>query len=263
MFHALVILLHRPFLSDGHLQSIVGSTATAAFTLCSEAADGIAKVLDIYGQHFCFKTCPYFLSWATYVSGTVHVRIAAQSTSGSRAHLALWSCLDILEEQQARCHAPRQSMKILLGLVERLGVEPRRHYEVQLSRSEAIGNSQNSSLAHVSADSQQMDGCPALQGRVPDGVDFTTKLDIDAVIESFNFTSAAANTSASLEANNVPSGANTSSIDYSDMGLGKVGEDYHAEHVQHENYEELFDPLFGIDALLPDTSWIHTGIEPQ
>ena len=125
MYHALVILLHRPFVSDGHLQSIVRASATAVFKICADAANGIDAVLRTYGQHFCLSGCPYFLSYATYASGTIHACIAAQSPTGSKAYLALWNCLDILErQQQAVCHAPRASMKILMGLVRRLRTRP-------------------------------------------------------------------------------------------------------------------------------------------
>lgn len=187
MYHTLVILLHRPFMSDGHLQNIVGSNATAAFSLCIQAADGIDEVLRLYEQHFCFKACPYALSYATYVSGTIHVRVAAQSPKGSRAHLALSHCLSILEEQQALCHAPRHSMMILMGLVRLLEVDLGRNYNVETSRSEVTSSSHmNLEPAALLVNARHLQD-QANGNDQPLDLDFGSgEIEIDAVIQSFN-----------------------------------------------------------------------------
>ncbi|CAH0025802.1 unnamed protein product [Clonostachys rhizophaga] len=122
MYNSMVILLHRPFVSDGHLQS-TSSGAGQAFSYCATAALEIDKILQLYQKHFCMSTTPYFVSYATYVSATIHVRIAAQRRSDSAAHKCLQRCLDALGEHQTICHAPRQTIKILKGLILRLGVK--------------------------------------------------------------------------------------------------------------------------------------------
>ena len=232
MFHALVIIIHRPFVSEGHLQSIVGSTATAAFSLCSRAANGIDAVLNLYRQHFCFKNCPYFLSYAAYVSGTIHVRIAAQSQAGSKAHVALRNCLEILEEQQDLCHAPRQSLKILLSLVRRLNVNAGLRFKVKASRAEAINGNVENRLPYEASESSS----PEQEPMIP--TDDYMDLDINAVLESFNLHP--------RPSKNVPQPA----IAQGDGNLGFGGFDF--GDVSSMDYNAFLDPVFGVDALLSD-----------
>ncbi|KAF5557385.1 Nit-4-like protein [Fusarium phyllophilum] len=120
--NSLIILIYRPFLSEGHLTSVFTTVAPEAFFNCVTAAIESHQILLVYKQHFCFRTAPYFISYATYVSATIHVRMAAQKSPGSQAHLCLRNCLEILSEQQTWCHAPKRTMKILLGIMGRLGV---------------------------------------------------------------------------------------------------------------------------------------------
>ncbi|KAH7235063.1 fungal-specific transcription factor domain-containing protein [Fusarium solani] len=122
MYNSLVILLHRPFVSDGHLQSVSASAARDAFSHCAVAALEIHHMLQVYRQHFCLKSVPYFVSYATYVSATIHVRMAAQRGPESGAHKYLRSCLEILGEHQAKCFAPRRTMRVLLAIMDRLNV---------------------------------------------------------------------------------------------------------------------------------------------
>lgn len=123
MFYALVILLHRPFVSEGHLSSTTRSPTYHASSLCENAASRIDTVLRRYKKHWCIKSPPYFLSYATYVSATIHVRIAAENSPASEAYNRLQNCLEILSEHQRICHAPRRSMAILVKLMRRLNVD--------------------------------------------------------------------------------------------------------------------------------------------
>ena len=123
MFHALIILLHRPFVSEGHLNSVAKLAASDAFSLCETAAFDIDVVLRWYKARFCIKSPPYFISYATYASATIHVRTATQKPQGSKAHECLRNCLDILSEHEVVCRAPRRAKAILLGLIERLEVK--------------------------------------------------------------------------------------------------------------------------------------------
>ncbi|KAJ4252919.1 hypothetical protein NW762_010825 [Fusarium torreyae] len=122
LYNSLVILVYRPFLSEGHLASVSATAAPEAFSNCATAALEIHQILQLYKQYFCFKTAPYFISYATYVSATIHVRMAAQKRPGSQAHACLRACLETLSIQQTQCHGPKRTMKILLGIMERLDV---------------------------------------------------------------------------------------------------------------------------------------------
>lgn len=132
MFHALVIMLQQPFIADGRLGSSTSSSAAAAaFQVCATAAADIDEIVRWYKAHYCIKSPPYFLSYATYVSATIHVRSVAQHQQqrprqhsprhDARRHLQ--ECLDVLAEHQSECHAPRRALDFLLGLMGRLGVD--------------------------------------------------------------------------------------------------------------------------------------------
>ena len=123
MYHSLIILLHRPFVSEGHLHSASSLTAQEALSHCVSAACEIHNLLQLYRQHFCMKTAPYFTSYATYVCATIQARIAAQKGMNSVSGKCLRTCLEVLTEQQAECHAPRRIRKILIQLVQRLGLQ--------------------------------------------------------------------------------------------------------------------------------------------
>ncbi|RGP69076.1 hypothetical protein FLONG3_7929 [Fusarium longipes] len=98
LYNSLIILMYRPFLSEGHLISVSDTAAPEAFLNCAHAALELHHILHIYAQHFCLKTPPYFISYAA-------------------------SCLEILNIQQAWSHGPKRTMKILLELMERLNVQ--------------------------------------------------------------------------------------------------------------------------------------------
>ncbi|UKZ91391.1 uncharacterized protein TrAFT101_006372 [Trichoderma asperellum] len=123
MFYALVILLHRPFVSEGHLSSTTRSSTYHASSLCENAASNIDTMLRRYKKHWCMKSPPYFVSYATYVSATIHVRIAAERSPASEAYKRLQNCLEILSEHQRTSRAPRRSMDILARLMRRLNVD--------------------------------------------------------------------------------------------------------------------------------------------
>lgn len=122
MFNVVVILLHRPFVTGGHLNSAPASIAHDAFSVCSAAALKIDKILRLYEQSFCLKTTPYIVSYGTYVSATIHVRLAAQKQPGSDAHKALRKCLDILDIHQTVCWAPWRAKRVINRLIGRMGV---------------------------------------------------------------------------------------------------------------------------------------------
>lgn len=122
MFNVMMILLHRPFVSDGHLQSTSPSVASEAFSICSVAASEIDHILAIYERHFCMASTPYIISYATYVGATIHVRIAAQRAPGSEAHKSLQRCVDVLDLHQTVCWSARRAKRIVDNLISRMGV---------------------------------------------------------------------------------------------------------------------------------------------
>lgn len=75
LYYSLVILLHRPFISDGHLRSAVAPASS--WKRCSTAAKHITSIVLAYQSTYTLRGAPYLLSYAVYVACTIHVRNAA------------------------------------------------------------------------------------------------------------------------------------------------------------------------------------------
>jgi hypothetical protein len=122
MFNVLIILLHRPFASDSRLNSMSSSIALEAFLKCSSAAFEVDRILRIYERSYFLTQTHHMVSYATYVSATIHVRLAAQREPGSCAHKALRKCIDVLGLQQTACWSPRRAKRVIDDLILRLGI---------------------------------------------------------------------------------------------------------------------------------------------
>lgn len=121
MHNVLLILLHRPFVSDGDLHSSP-SNAINSFLVCATAAKMIVKILRAYDAAFSIQRAPYLISYATYVSATIHVRIAAQRDPGSEAHDCLAMCLSVFKKNQETNWAVRRANHIIQNLMKRMHV---------------------------------------------------------------------------------------------------------------------------------------------
>lgn len=122
MYNVLMILLHRPFVADGHLYNTSRSISVNSFMTCATAADQIIKLLREYDKAFSVRRAPYLISYATYVAATIHARIAAKRGPGSHAHSSLETCLAVFRENQETNWAVRRANAIVQNLMMRLGV---------------------------------------------------------------------------------------------------------------------------------------------
>ncbi|KAH8586181.1 nitrogen assimilation transcription factor nirA [Bisporella sp. PMI_857] len=86
-YHSLVILLHRPFISDGHLRS--GSASASSWKKCTVAARNITSIVGAYRSTYSLRGAPYLTCYAVYVSCTIHVRNAALEEGQNRENLRL------------------------------------------------------------------------------------------------------------------------------------------------------------------------------
>ncbi|KAI1337748.1 fungal-specific transcription factor domain-containing protein [Xylariaceae sp. FL0016] len=125
MYNVLAILLHRPFVADGHLYHTNRAISVNSFMECASAATKIVHVLRAYDRAFTVKRAPYLLSYATYVAATIHARIAAKRDSDSDAHASLETCLAVFQENQETNWSARKAMGIVRNLIQRLGVNMR------------------------------------------------------------------------------------------------------------------------------------------
>lgn len=97
MYHVLQILLHRPFLSYGHLHKRLPNMALDSFSTCASAAESIAMYLDSYKRTHTFRSVPYPLLYTAFVSATIHVRIAAQKQLETNAIVHLITSLRVFD----------------------------------------------------------------------------------------------------------------------------------------------------------------------
>jgi hypothetical protein len=258
MYHALTILLSRPFLSEGHLQTLSKEHAGLAFTACVTAATEIDAILRLYKMHFCLRTCPYFISYATYASGTIHARVAAQRPAGSQSQQMLRHCLEVLSEQQKECHAPRQSMKTLLGLVKRLGVDVGGGLRAERSRAEGLGDGDN--LVHISDSTPQQHVPNNVTGDNSwDNMRFAADLeeiDMAAFIDSFVFDQSQQPVFDAIGSGEFSTTNCAETQDTGNYVAGEISEPEISHGVNFESLfatneggtEDFFDSLFGFDA---------------
>jgi hypothetical protein len=171
MYNVLTILLHRPFVADGHLYNTSRAISVNSFMSCATAADDIVQLLRAYDKAFSVRRAPYLISYATYVAATIHARIAAKRGPGSHAHSSLETCLAVFQENQETNWAVRRANAIVQSLMKRLGVVTPSVDNTQIDRG--TSGSSNSSTPGASS-SRSMGREASLHS-----------LDIDGIIQSF------------------------------------------------------------------------------
>ncbi|KAM0278543.1 hypothetical protein ACHAQH_005111 [Verticillium albo-atrum] len=122
MYHVLNILLHRPFVADGHLYNTSRSVSVNSFITCASAANSIVTLLRAYDRAFTVRRAPYRVSYATYVAATIHARIASKRSNESDAHRSLQTCLAVFRENSETNWAVRKANAIVQSLMKRLGL---------------------------------------------------------------------------------------------------------------------------------------------
>lgn len=151
MYHVLTILLHRPFVADGHLFNTSRSISVNSFITCASAADSIVSVLRAYDKVFSVRHAPYLISYATYVAATIHVRIAAKRSTESQAQECLETCMAVFRENRETNWAVRRAQTIVEGLMTRLGVSLSQSHD----NSQPRGRTPHTTRAQVLAPAAQ------------------------------------------------------------------------------------------------------------
>lgn len=122
MYHVLVILLHRPFVADGHLYSALRAVSVKSFLACAEAASSIVGLLRAYDTAFSVRRAPYLISYATYVAATIHVRIAAKRRHDAAVFSNLEACLAVFNENASTNWAVKRANTVIRNLMDRMNV---------------------------------------------------------------------------------------------------------------------------------------------
>lgn len=186
MFHVLIILLHRPFVADGHLFNIARSVAVNSFIECASAASDIVSLLRTYDGAFSVRRAPYLISYATYVAATIHARIASKRENASEAHRSLETCLAVFRENQETNWAVRKANLVIRNLMKRLGVSiagPDEELNIHVEKTSA--NAVPSADSTTPFASRAGQGTATSREALPSESPSSDWLHIDEIIQSF------------------------------------------------------------------------------
>ncbi|CAG8054889.1 unnamed protein product [Penicillium nalgiovense] len=185
LYNVLLILLHRPFVAEGHLRTTDPSLAISSFTTCTAAAARIIHILQAYDHAFSIRRAPYLISYATYVAATIYVRVAAQREASSRAHSSLWICLDIFQKNQATNWAVRRAKNVIVHLMDRMGVDLNiRHREYEEARPDSDTIDQGWGLEREGCIHNERVSQTPLPPRMTPETE-VSELNMDMIIQSF------------------------------------------------------------------------------
>ena len=123
IYYLLQILVHRPFVSLGHLYNTLPSVVLESFSTCAAAADNIALYIESYERVHTFSKAPFPLFYATYISATIHVRVAGQKQVETNAYTHLRTCLRVFEVNIKEHPEARLAIAIIRKLMDLIGVE--------------------------------------------------------------------------------------------------------------------------------------------
>ncbi|CEJ56448.1 hypothetical protein PMG11_02654 [Penicillium brasilianum] len=189
LYNVLLILLHRPFVAEGHLYTTDLTVAITSFSTCTLAANRIIQLLQAYDHTFSIRRAPYLISYATYVAATIFVRVAAQKEGGSRAHASLRACFSIFKKNQETNWAVRRAENVIRHLMNRMGVELNTNSHEADARGPYSRPDEIVTLdeaPYMAGDGSHLDATIiASYGTPSSGVTEDSELDIDRIIQSF------------------------------------------------------------------------------
>ncbi|KNG86122.1 hypothetical protein ANOM_005471 [Aspergillus nomiae NRRL 13137] len=113
-YHALIILLHRPFVSNSNLRA--KSPPVDSWRACSTAASRITAIIERWKESFALYKAPYLLGYCAYVACTIHVRDAALHRGG-QSHNMLTTTLSMLNEISSVNPALTRSEQLVRNLM--------------------------------------------------------------------------------------------------------------------------------------------------
>ncbi|KAF9894353.1 hypothetical protein FE257_007856 [Aspergillus nanangensis] len=128
-YHSLLILLHRPLVAGGHLQSSSAegssSSVSSSWKKCASAARTITNLVFVHHAVYTLRGAPYLISYALYVACTIHVRNVAameQTSPGENSQLLALS-LQQLEDLSVPNAGVSRPLHIIRKLMAAKGVK--------------------------------------------------------------------------------------------------------------------------------------------
>lgn len=245
MYEVMLVILNRPFVSDGHLHSKDNPTvAIDSFSTCVNAANSIVALLSIYDREFSIRRAPYLIAYATYVAATIHVRVAAQLEPSSNAHAMLQFCLCVFDQNRETNSAVKRAELVIHDLIKRMGVRTtERTHEI-----EQTGRNEGQHSPPTVSEYQQADFAGVTNE--------TLDIDIDMVIQSFNPHGITwTGQTQATEVMNVEQGY-TSHMSNTDQALPTYGHRHSLDfHAAASSHQPMYDLLVGFSGSPDDNFW--------
>lgn len=187
LFNVLIILSKRPLFTGNNERPNNPTAAFESINTCTAAANQIVQILRDYSQHFSISSAPYMLSYATFISATIHARIVAQKGRTSSSFQSLVLCQNVLKEHQPLYGAAGKAKDSLERLCDHLGI------------STAEEDGQINPLAEIASRDPLVNNGPAqtldsTSGIVDQEIELTSQinwglsdLDLEAIAQGFRF----------------------------------------------------------------------------
>ena len=192
MYHVLVIQLHHPLLARGHSFTTPPADAPESLATCAAAATEIVCLLRAYDRTFSVRKAPYLIAYATYVSATIHVRIAGFQLPTSDTNPCLRTCLDFLNQNRETNPGVDNAKASLIRLMNRMGVV---YQEEQVSSGARPSRDHQSSSGYPSTESSadfalaqsspERSRSTALDREMTSNNPFIPDSDMDGILQSF------------------------------------------------------------------------------
>lgn len=125
---------------------------------CAGASMEIAQLLRVYATAYSVSSAPYSISYSTYISATILVRLVAQMGVDSAASNSLRTCLHMLREHQILYSAAKRARTTIERLMQQMSVV--------LDPFEQQGSAASRHPADRIVGGQAADQCAGVQGQV-------------------------------------------------------------------------------------------------
>ncbi|KAH8697930.1 hypothetical protein BGW36DRAFT_450694 [Talaromyces proteolyticus] len=122
-FHMLLILLHRPFLPEGHLRHLGGANENMHREICLSSAFQIYELAKLYRDTFTLRKATYMFSYCLFCAASIMPFGPSGSVDHSQRHIAGWFWIALKELQKGANFGLRRPIMIIRSLIEHAGLD--------------------------------------------------------------------------------------------------------------------------------------------
>lgn len=117
------ILLHRPFLQEGHLWHLRNMNNNAHSEICLSSAIQIYELAKAYRDNFTLRRATYMFSYCLICAASVIPFAASDSDDPSQRHMTGWFWIALKELQNGANFGMRRPIMIIRSLIEHAGLD--------------------------------------------------------------------------------------------------------------------------------------------